>query len=167
MRLRIGGHVPTRGPGHVEAHCVIRTSKTNTFAGLGEIPINRTIPALVKYRKGHNHHCRHRSKLHRTNLAHRIRSGEFASVESRKLLEQARVLSLQIDRLEESKALNRKLDEYTICVKLLHSLDSELFQELVRLERSRGIIRARLTARQDLAVPLPEKPVIRTNQMGK
>lgn len=139
-RLYVGGPVPGRKV-KPNPQTVSGFPRWNTFQGLGQISVARELRiqasnAGVKCGSV----ARHQHKLHKDNLAHRIKKNDQRDSARAKHFEYARVLSLEIDREENEKVLDAMLKRYNGHVSEIKG--TKWYHKLVQLEAARGIKRA-------------------------
>jgi hypothetical protein len=142
MRLRVNGPVPGKRPKRNPWTCS-GYPQWNTFDGLG---VPSTAKSLNMARRqaglqGGKSRCRHRRRLAPENLMHRVKVTDYANGSIRKAFEDARVISLKIDRAAGQdlailmRAYNNAIDT------LVGYRAFPLIDELTRLERARGVFR--------------------------
>lgn len=139
-RLRINGPVPGKKP-RPNPETISGLPMINTFQGLGMISAARElkIQASKEGVRGGSV-ARHRHRLHKDNLLHRCRPDDYDRGVRRKVLEQARVLSLKIDRAEGAE-LDQLLRQYNKLLPLVKQ--TQQLQKLIALEAARGVVRAK------------------------
>lgn len=150
IRCWPGMTVPGKRKRH-DPNTVIRGTMINTYISGGASCVqllNRE--KKVRGLNGHKSHVHTKPGPSKDHIFSKVKA--HGAIEHTTLMihiERARVLSLQIDRVEDETTLDRMMHSY---VELVSKLTKPLVQRLIDLEGARGVVRARIVLRQLEAV---------------